>query len=79
MCLAIPAVIKELNKDLAKVDAMGNIFNTKTTLLPKAKKGDIVLVHAGFAISIIDEQAAEETWELIKKMEELKSEQDETE
>ena len=53
MCLAVPARIVELEGDSAVVDAMGNRFSAKTTLLPEAKLGNIVLVHAGFAISMI--------------------------
>ena len=58
MCLAIPARIIELEDDKAVVDAMGNRFKAKTTLLPNAKLGDLVLVHAGFAISQVDEEEA---------------------
>ena len=53
MCLAIPARIVELEGDKAVVDAMGNRFGAKTTLLPEAKLGSLVLVHAGFAISLV--------------------------
>lgn len=71
MCLAIPARIVELNKDNAVVDAMGNRFKAKTTLLPEAKLGNLVLVHAGFAISLVDEEEAKKTWELIAKINEF--------
>jgi len=68
MCLAIPARIIELDGDKAIVDAMGNRFKAKTTLLPEAKLGDLVLVHAGFAISLVDEQEARKTWQLIEEI-----------
>ena len=68
MCLAIPARIVELEGDSAVVDAMGNRFNAKTMLLPEAKLGDLVLVHAGFAISMVDEEQARETWRLIAQI-----------
>ena len=68
MCLAIPARIVELNGDNAVVDAMGNRFGAKTTLLADIKIGDIVLVHAGFAIANIDEEEARETWELFDEI-----------
>jgi hydrogenase expression/formation protein HypC len=68
MCLAIPARIVELDKDRAVVDAMGNRFKAKTTLLPEAKLGDLVLVHAGFAISLVDEEEAKKTWELLAEI-----------
>ena len=68
MCLAIPARIVELQKDNAVVDAMGNRWRAKTTLLPGAKLGDLVLIHAGFAISLIDEEEAKETWQLLAEI-----------
>ena len=71
MCLAIPAGIVECEGNNAVVDAMGNRFRAKTTLLPKAKLGDLVLVHAGFAISLVDEEEAKKTWELIAQINEF--------
>ena len=71
MCLAIPARIVELEADRAVVDAMGNRWKAKTTLLPEAKLGDLVLVHAGFAISLVDEEEAKKTWQLIAEIDEF--------
>jgi hydrogenase expression/formation protein HypC len=71
MCLAIPARIVELKGDNAVVDAMGNRYRAKTTLLPGAKLGDLVLVHAGFAISLVDEEEAKKTWQLIAEIDEF--------
>jgi hydrogenase expression/formation protein HypC len=68
MCLAIPARIVELDADRAVVDAMGNRFHARTTLLSEAKLGDLVLVHAGFAISLVDEEEAKKTWQLIAEI-----------
>jgi len=68
MCLAIPAKIVELEGDKAVVDAMGNRWKARTTLLPEAKLGDLVLIHAGFAISLVDEEEAKETWQLIAEI-----------
>ena len=68
MCLAIPARIVELEGDNAVVDAMGNRFKAKTTLLADVKPGDLVLVHAGFAISQVDEEEAKKTWQLINEI-----------
>ncbi len=51
------------------MDAMGNRWKAKTTLLPGAKLGDVVLVHAGFAISLVDEEEAKKTWELFAEIE----------
>ena len=71
MCLAVPARIIELDGDKAVVDAMGNRWKAKTTLLPEAKLGDLVLIHAGFAISLVDEEEAKKTWQMITEINEL--------
>ena len=76
MCLAIPARIIELDGDRAVVDAMGNRWKAKTTLLPEAKLGDLVLIHAGFAISLVDEEEAKKTWQMITEINELQDTQD---
>ena len=72
MCLAIPARIVKLEGDKATVDAMGNQFLARTTLLPQVKLGDLVLVHAGFAIATIDETEARKTWQLIEEIDRFK-------
>jgi len=71
MCLAIPATIIELEGDKAVADAMGNRWHIRTTLVPDARVGDIVLVHAGFAITTIDPQEAAQTWELFEQIEQV--------
>ena len=76
MCLAIPARIVELDKDNAVVDAMGNRWKAKTTLLPEAKLGDLILIHAGFAISLVDEEEAKETWQLLAEIADFDQTQD---
>ena len=78
MCLAIPARIIELDGDRAVVDAMGNRWKAKTTLLPEVKLGDLVLIHAGFAISLVDEEEAKKTWEMIAEIDKLQDIPDET-
>ena len=74
MCLAVPARIVELEDDKAVVDALGNRWNIRTTLTPEVKMGDIVLIHAGFAIAKVDEVEAKETWELIAQFDEFQEE-----
>ena len=71
MCLAVPARIVELDGDNAMADAMGNRIEAKTSIVPEAKIGDIVLIHAGFAIAIIDEEEAKKTWKLIADLDEF--------
>ena len=68
MCLAIPARIVELDGDRATVEAMGNRWRAKTTLLPDARVGHLDLVHAGFAISLVDEKQAQQTWQLLAQI-----------
>ena len=65
------SLARGLLRDEALVDAMGNRFNAKTTLVLEAKLGDIVLVHAGFAISLVDEEEAKKTWQLIAEIDEF--------
>ena len=60
-----------MEADRAVVDAMGNRWKAKTTLLPEAKLGDLVLVHAGFAISLVDEEEARKTWQLLAEISEF--------
>lgn len=76
MCLAIPAKITELGEDgLATVDILGATREISTDLTPQAEVGSYVLVHAGFAIEVVDEQFAQETIDLIKQFPELAGEE----
>ena len=63
MCLAVPSKIIEINDTTAKVDVDGVIRETSIMLIEDAKIGDYVIVHAGFAINKLDEQAALQTLE----------------
>ncbi len=63
MCLAVPSKIIEIIDTIAKVDVDGVIRETSIMLLEDAKIGDYVIVHAGFAISKVDEEAALQTLE----------------
>ena len=72
MCLAVPMRIAEIKEDgMARVEAMGAERDAALDLTPHAQVGDYVLVHAGFAIEVVDEQYAAETLELIQTMAEL--------
>ncbi len=68
MCLAIPAKITAVNGALATIDMGGISREASLLLLPEARLGDYVLVHAGFAIQSIDEQEAQETLKLFSEM-----------
>ncbi len=72
MCLAIPAQVREINDNkLATVDILGVTREISLDLTPQAEVGSFVLVHAGFAIEVVDEQFAQETLDLIKQFPEL--------
>ncbi len=73
MCLAVPAQIESVNGQKATVALGGNRFEALLHLVSEAKVGDWVLVHAGLAITVLDEQQAKETYELLSEMAELDS------
>ncbi len=72
MCLAVPAKILEINGDLAKVDFSGGVMREVNIMLVDARVGDYVLVHAGYAIQVLDEKEAEETLMLWREIMEIK-------
>ena len=59
MCLAVPAKVVEIKDQLASVELNGVRRAASLMLLPEAKLGDYVLVHAGFAMQIVDHEEAE--------------------
>jgi hydrogenase expression/formation protein HypC len=67
MCLAVPAKIESIDGQRAIVALAGNRFEAIVALVPEAKVGDWVLVHAGFAITTLDEKDARETYSLMKE------------
>jgi len=70
MCLAIPAKVVVINEgDMAEVDIHGVTRTVSLSLTPEAEIGSWVLIHAGFSIQIVDEEFANESWELIKQIE----------
>lgn len=72
MCLAIPAKIIEMKDNhLATVDILGVKRDIALDLTPQAELGDFVLVHAGFAIEVVDPDYAQETIDLIMQFPEL--------
>ena len=73
MCLAIPALIKTVKGLQAVADIDGVTREISLQLTPEAKVGDYVLLHTGYAISIIDEAEAGETLKLLKELSEAGS------
>jgi len=70
MCLAVPALIKSIQGQQAVADIEGVTREISLQLTPEAKVGDYVLLHTGYAISIIDAAEAEETLKLLREMSE---------
>jgi hydrogenase expression/formation protein HypC len=71
MCLGIPAQIVEMVDragGIAKAEISGVRRDVSVALCPEADIGDWVLVHVGFALSLIDEQQALETIALLEQM-----------
>jgi hydrogenase expression/formation protein HypC len=67
MCLAIPSKITKIENSMAVIDVDGVRRECSLLLVEDAQVGDYVIVHAGFAISRIDEAAALETLALLKE------------
>ena len=67
MCLAIPSKITKIENSMAVIDVDGVRRECSLLLVEDAQVGDYVIVHAGFAISRIDEAAAIETLALLKE------------
>ena len=70
MCLVIPGKIIEIEKDNehAIVDYGDGTKRKANITLVEAKIGDYVLVHAGFAIEVLDEKEAQKTLDLFREM-----------
>lgn len=82
MCLAIPGKIISIGGDdpimrTGKVNFGGIIKDINLAYVPEAKVDEYVIVHAGFAISVIDEKEAMQVFEYLKEinaLDELESE-----
>ncbi|WP_322793861.1 HypC/HybG/HupF family hydrogenase formation chaperone [Bellilinea sp.] len=71
MCLGIPGKIVELYQQaglrMAKIDFGGVLREACVETLPEAKVGDYAIIHAGFALNLLDEQEALETLALLRQ------------
>ncbi|MHA2407344.1 MAG: HypC/HybG/HupF family hydrogenase formation chaperone [Candidatus Ranarchaeia archaeon] len=67
MCLGIPGQVKRITGDSAIIDFGGGTERKTNIALVTVKEGDYVIVHAGFAIEVLDREAAEETLDLWKE------------
>jgi len=70
MCLGIPSKVIEVDEAFktGKIDYLGTKIKTNFALLDNIKIGDWVIVHAGFAISRLDEADALETLDMLREM-----------
>ncbi|MEM4086137.1 MAG: HypC/HybG/HupF family hydrogenase formation chaperone [Saccharolobus sp.] len=69
MCVAYPGRVIEIRGDFAKVDfGAGTIRDNIIISVVNAKVGDYVLVHAGYAIQVVDESEARQTIEMWEEM-----------
>ena len=72
MCLAVPGRVVEIagadELRVARVDFAGVVRPVCLAYVPEAQVGDYVLVHVGFAISCIDEEAARETYAALAEL-----------
>jgi len=68
MCLAVPSKIIEIQDNIARVEVDGVVREASLLILDDVDIGDYVIVHAGFAISKLDEQAALQTLEDMRSM-----------
>jgi hydrogenase expression/formation protein HypC len=76
MCLAIPGKVTSIDRQdtltrMGKVDFGGVLKQASLAFVPEAEVGDYVLVHAGFAISRLDESEAGEVFKYLREMQEL--------
>jgi len=73
VCLAVPGKIESIQGDdpvfrTGKVNFGGIVKEVNLAYVPEAKVGDYVMVHVGFAISVVDEQEARQVFEYLKQI-----------
>ena len=76
MCLAIPGKLIEISgtepfSRTGKVDFSGIVKEVNLAYVPEVKVGDYVVVHVGFAISVVDEEEAKKVFEYLDQIDEL--------
>ncbi len=71
MCLAVPAQLVSVKDGIGTIEVGGVQRECSLHLVPEAAVNDWVLVHAGFAVQIVDEEEAEATMEAFRELERL--------
>ncbi len=78
MCLGIPGKIVEIYEKgglkMARVDFGGVFREACLDYVPEARVGEYCIIHVGFAISLLDENEARETLNLLKQVSDLDQE-----
>ena len=69
MCIAIPGKLIAVDGQRGQADVRGNILSVELGLVPQARLGDSLLIHAGCAIAIVSETEADELNELFTMVE----------
>ncbi len=74
MCLAVPGEIVSIAGEglgrTGKISFGGVIKEASLAYVPEAKMGDFVMVHVGFALSVVDEAEAKRTLEYLRELDE---------
>ena len=65
MCLGVPMRLLSVDGSEGKAEIDGVARRVSLDLVPEAKVGDFVIIHAGYAIQMMDEKAAEEQLALL--------------
>jgi hydrogenase expression/formation protein HypC len=77
MCLAVPGKITEIyqvgDMRMGKVDFGGVVRQACLEALPDAKVGDYTIIHAGFALNILNEEEAQETLNIFRELSDFNS------
>lgn len=68
MCLAVVGKVIEIEENCATVDILGNLVKINIQLTPEAIAGTLVLIHAGFALSIVSQEEGLEIERLLHKI-----------
>ena len=75
MCLAVPVRVKSIQGDEAGVEAGGTSYKASIRLTPEVRVGDYVLLHTGYAISIVDKEEAEQSIALFRELEKISNDE----
>jgi len=76
MCLGVPGKVVKIEENplgmtMGRVDFAGITKDVCLAYVPEVELGDYVIVHVGFAISIVDEEEAMQVFEYLRQMDEL--------